>query len=330
MTTGRRIAVTGAAGFVGRHLVRALVQRGDRVVALVHRTDPSPGLDGVERVVVGDVVERACLDALMQGCTEAVHLVSDFRTASNPAERSWAVNVGGTRNALAAAQAAGLRRFVYCSTIGVHGHVRETPAAEDAPYAPGDVYQETKVAAEQACRAAMATGDMEIVIARPTSVYGPGDLRMLKMFRMLSKRLFLQAGPARENFHAVYVDDLIDGFLRLLDTPGIGNETFILGGPEYTALASYIATAAAAVGAPPPWIRVPYGPLFMLSALAEAICKPLGVEPPLHRRRVRFFRNNRAFDIGKARRRLGYAPQVGLEEGMRRTVSWYRAQKLLP
>ena len=329
MSDARRVAVSGATGFVGQALARALDARDYAVNALARQAERAAELAIPGHVVIGDVTEPASLAALVAGCGAVAHLVSDFRVASNPPERSWAINVEGTRNMLAAARQAGVHRFVYCSTIGVHGDVRSTPAAEDAPLAPGDVYQETKVAAEQACRDAMGQSGMEIVIARPASVYGPGDLRMLKMFRMLSKRVFVQAGPARENFHAVYIDDLIDGFLRLLETPGIDGETFILGGPSYQPLSSYLATAAKAVEAPPPWLRIPYAPLFAAAAATEAVFRPLGLEPPLHRRRVRFFRNNRAFDISKARNRLGYAPQVDLNEGMRRTVAWYRDHNLL-
>ena len=323
------IAVTGATGFIGAHLARALAARGDAVRALARSHSRAAMLPPRVQAIIGDVTAPDTLPPLLAGCSAVVHLVSDFRTAGNPPARSWAINVDGTRRMLQAARAAGVRRFVYGSTIGVHGHVRETPAAEDAAYAPGDTYQETKVAAERLCREEMARGGMEIVIARPASVYGPGDLRMLKMFRMLARRTFLQAGPARENFHAVYIDDLVAGLLLLLDTPGIDGETFILGGPAYLPLADYIATAAASVGAPPPWLRVPYRPLLALSAATEALCRPFGIDPPLHRRRVRFFRNNRAFDISKARARLGYAPHVGLEEGMGRTVAWYRQEGLL-
>ena len=132
-------------------------------------------------------------------------------------------------------------------------------------------------------------------------------------------------GPGRENFHAVYIDDLIDGFIQVGFTPGLGGETFIVGGPSYLPLADYVATAARAVGATPPRIRLPYWPVYAASAICEGICVPLRIEPPLHRRRVRFFRNNRAFSIQKARDRLGYTPRVDLDEGMRRTVDWYRA-----
>lgn len=328
--TGQRVAVTGATGFLGSHLVCALTGLGYRVHALARNADKAKRLPSVDRLVIGEITDPSALARLADGCEGFVHLVSNFRTASDPPERYRATNVEGTRAALDAARAAGVRRFVHCSTIGVHGHVRVGPADESSPFAPGDLYQETKLQAECLCRAEMTRPGMEIVIVRPTSIYGPGDMRMLKMFRMLAKRRFVQVGPGRENFHAVYIDDLVDGFIRTLETPDIAGETFIIGGSRYLPLRDYIAVAARAVGAPEPRIRVPYAPLYASSAVVETVCAWLGIEPPLHRRRVRFFRNNRAFVIDKARDRLFYRPQVDLEEGMRRTVAWYRAEGLLP
>jgi nucleoside-diphosphate-sugar epimerase len=266
---------------------------------------------------------------MMRGCDAAIHTVSNFRAARDPPALHWRTNVDGTRNVLRAAQAAGLRRVVHCSTIGVHGDVAATPGDERSPFAPGDLYQETKAAAEVACRDALARGSTEVVIVRPCSIYGPGDLRMLKMFRLLAQGRFLCIGDGSANFHAVYIDDLVQGFERALDRPGISGEAFIVGGDTYLPLVRYLETAAAAAGGRLPRWRVPYAPVHALACACEALCVPLGVEPPLHRRRVRFFRNNRAFRIDKARRRLGYAPSVTLEDGMRRTVAWYRGQGLL-
>lgn len=144
------------------------------------------------------------------------------------------------------------------------------------------------------------------------------------MFRMLSKRRFFMLGPCRENFHAVFIDDAVDGFVRALTTPGIAGQTFIIGGAKYVPLRDYITAAAQAVNAPGPWIRLPYWPFFAAAALCETVCVPLGIEPPLHRRRIRFYRNNRAFSIQKAQEILGYNPLVPLEEGLARTVAWYR------
>jgi len=326
------VAVTGATGFLGSHLTERLVRDGHRVRILAR--DPAKA-EALRRtvsggIVLGDITDPSALAALVEGADTVFHLVSNFRTASGPPSSYRAVNLQGTVTALDAARAAGVRRFVHCSTIGVHGHVRATPGDEWSPYAPGDLYQETKMQAEQACFAEARRGGMEIVIVRPCSIYGPGDLRMLKMFKMLRNGRFFLLGPCRENFHAVYIDDLVEGFLLAMRTPDISGEAFIIGGPEYLPLREYLATAARAVGARPPALRFPYAPFYAAAAVCEAICVPLGLEPPLHRRRVRFFRNNRAFSIEKARAVLGYAPAVDLEEGMKRTVLWYRENGYLP
>ena len=123
---------------------------------------------------------------------------------------------------------------------------------------------------------------------------------------------------------------MIDGLLRVAATPGISGQAFILGGSDYLPLEEYIDTAAAAVGARKPRVRLPYWLLISAAWIIEKICVPLRLEPPLHIRRVRFFKNNRAFSIAKARQLLDYVPKVALEDGMRRTVSWYREQGLLP
>ena len=326
----KTVAVTGATGFLGTHLVERLTKAGKQVRGLAR--DPIKGeaiKDSLSAVVIGDIADRKALKELLAGVDAVIHLVSNFRTASDTPEEYNRVNVEGTRAVLETAAECGVTRLVHCSTIGVHGHVAETPAKEDSPYNPGDLYQTTKLEAEKLARQAGEEGKLEVVVIRPCSIYGPGDLRMLKMFRMLAKKRFFMLGPCQENFHAVYIDDLTDGYLKVLDTPGIAGEVFIIGGPKYLPLKDYVETAAASLGAPPPWLWLPYWPFYAAAGLCEAICVPFGVEPPLHRRRVRFFKNNRAFDITKARQRLGYDPKVSLTEGMSRTVAWYREEGLL-
>jgi len=295
MHTDTHIAVTGATGFLGLHLCERLLDDGYSVSILARDPEKASLFDGrVAKTVIGDIADRGVIARLVEGADIVVHLVSNFRTASGPPESYRQINLKGTENVLDASMDAGVRRFVHCSTIGVHGSVKSTPASEDSPYNPGDLYQETKMEAELACQRAIKKGGMEIVVVRPCSLYGPGDLRMLKMF------------------------------IRAISTPDIGGETFIVGGPRYVPLEEYINIAARAVGAPPPRLRFPYGLFISAAWLCEMLCVPLRIEPPLHRRRVRFFRNNRAFNIDKARDVLGYRPTVDLEEGMCKTVAWYR------
>ena len=324
-----KIAITGATGFLGSNLSRALQQAGHTIHDLVRDEEKMQGVIEPDLFIVGDINDHEALTKLFTGVDVVIHTVSNFRMVKGTDESYYQTNQKGTESALEVAQACAVKRFIHTSTIGVHGDVKQTPAKENSPLNPGDLYQSTKLLAEKACKAYAEQGKMEVVVVRPTSQYGPGDLRMLKMFRMIQNQRFLLIGRCRENFHAVYIDDLVRGYQCILKTADLNGQVFFIGGERYVSLQKYIDSAARALGVKKPSLRVPYWPVHFAGWLCELICKPLGVEPPLHRRRVKFFKNNRAFDISQAERVLGYAPQVDLDEGMRRTVEWYRAQGLL-
>jgi nucleoside-diphosphate-sugar epimerase len=224
------------------------------------------------------------------------------------------------------AAAAGVRRVVHCSTVGVHGDITHPPANEDAPLAPGDVYQETKLLGEESGRRAAARTGMALVIARPTGIYGPGDRRLFKIFGAIARGRFVMLGRGRNYYHTTYVDDLCAGFRLCGTVPSAAGRTYILGGGEVTTLAELVRITAEVAGRPGPRLRLPIWPVWLAGAACEVVCAPLGLSPPIYRRRVDFFRKSRAFDIGRARRELGYAPAVGLREGIRRTLEWYREQ----
>jgi nucleoside-diphosphate-sugar epimerase len=224
-----------------------------------------------------------------------------------------------------AAAASGARRVVHCSTVGVHGDIERPPANEDAPLRPGDVYQETKVEGESVARQAAADTGMALVIARPTGIYGPGDRRLLKLFRGVARRRFVILGSGQIYYHLTYIDDLVEGFRLCGETPGAAGRTYILAGGEVTTLEELVGIVAQEAGVRRPRLHLPVWPFWAAGALCEMLCAPLGLEPPLYRRRVDFFTKSRAFDITRARAELGYAPKVGLRDGIRRTLEWYRA-----
>jgi len=325
-----RVAITGATGFLGSHLTERLLKDGYEVSILARSEEKAAQFTGrVHNIVIADIADRAAMVKLVEGADYVFHLVSNFRTASGPPESYHKINVEGTKAVVDAALAAGVKRFVHCATIGVHGNVKSSPADENTAYAPGDLYQETKLEAQQYVESVIGKTEMEVVIVRPCSMYGPGDMRMLKMFRMLAKKTFLIIGPCQENFHAVYIDDIVDGFMLALTKENVSGETFLIGGDKYLPLIDYIKVVADAEGAPMPWLKFPYWFFYSAAVVIESICVPLKIEPPLHRRRVRFYKNNRAFNIQKARDQLGYSPKVSLEEGMKRTVAWYKENGFL-
>jgi nucleoside-diphosphate-sugar epimerase len=170
---------------------------------------------------------------------------------------------------------------------------------------------------------------LAVTIARPTGIYGPGDRRLLKLFKGVSRRRFFVLGSGDIFYHLTYIDDLVEGFRLCGEVPAAANRTYILAGGEVTTLNELIAIIAEQAGVVPPVLKLPVWPVWLAGAACEAICVPFGLEPPLYRRRVDFFTKSRAFDITRARVELGYAPQVGLREGIRKTLTWYREHQWL-
>ena len=322
----QRVLVTGGTGFTGSHLVRRFLARGDDVVVL----DKSKGLVYEElagrgaEIHLGSVTDKNLVDRVTHGADVIFHLAAAFREINVPDSTYWEVNVEGTRYVMQAAKRHGLGKVVYCSTQGVHGHVEVSPGDEDAPIAPADTYQMTKYEGE---KAALEYGDdsLDVVILRPTAIYGPGDPgRWLMLYRMVSTGRFLMFGDGKANYHPVYIDNLIDAFEFASLKNGTSGGTYLIGDELYYPLNELVLLVAGAIDTNVRVIHLPFWPLWLGAAATEAAFKPIGRQPPIFRRRVDWFKQNRAFDIGKARRELGYSPKVPLADGLRTTGEWYR------
>jgi nucleoside-diphosphate-sugar epimerase len=328
------VLVTGATGFTGGHLAATLAGRGAEVRALVRsksraRFDRSPLAAAGVQPAEGDLGDRASVMRAAEGVEAVYHIAATYREAGQPDSAYRAINVDGTRNLLEAARAGGARRLVHCSTGGVHGHIAHPPANEDAPFNPGDIYQDTKLEAEQLARRFGKETGFDVVVARPIGIYGPGDTRFLKMFRGLARGKFPMLGSGQAYYHLTYIDDLVEGFILCGTVPAAAGRTYILAGPRYTTLEELVALVAKDLGVKAPRIHWPVWPFWTAGLLCELVCVPLRIEPPLYRRRVDFYTKSRAFDTTRARRELGYAPKVDLEEGIHRTAEWYRQEHLL-
>jgi nucleoside-diphosphate-sugar epimerase len=317
--------VTGATGFTGGHLARGLVARGHTVRALVRNRQRAADLEqaGVE-LVEGDLRDRQALDRAVAGIDRVYHIAATYREAGHSANSYRAVNALAVRDVVEAAAAAGVTRVVHCSTVGVHGDIEHPPANEDAPLKPGDVYQVTKLEGEQLARESAERLGIAVTIARPSGIFGPGDRRLLKLFRGVVRGFFPILGSGNIYYHLTYIDDLVEGFRLCAEEDGGADRTYILAGGEVTTLNELVRIIAEVAGVKPPRLHLPVWPVWMAGAACEAICKPFGVEPPLYRRRVDFFTKSRAFDISRARREIGYDPKVGLRDGITRTLDWYR------
>jgi nucleoside-diphosphate-sugar epimerase len=274
--------------------------------------------------VEGDLSDREALARLVEGAEAVAHVAAVYRTAGHPDSYYRDVNVGGTERVLEAAARAGVGRFVHTSTVGVHGSVRNPPADESAPFEPGDVYQETKAEAETLALRFHRERGLPVVVVRPGAIYGPGETRLLKLFRAIARGRYAVVGSGRPHYHLVYIEDLLDGYELALTHPAAPGEAFIVAGPQSISQTELARTVAGHTDGRVLPFHVPVAPIHLAGDLCEAICVPFEIDPPLHRRRVDFWTKNRSFSIEKARRVLGYAPKVDVDEGIARTAAWYR------
>jgi nucleoside-diphosphate-sugar epimerase len=280
-------------------------------------------------VVEGDLRDQKSLERAAQGIDVVYHIAALFRPENVSRREMWEANVLGTRHMLDAAVKAKVHRFVHCSTVGVHGDVMDPPADEHAPYRPGDYYQESKTEGEQVVLEYMADGRLPIVVFRPGGIYGPRDLRFLKLLKAVKKRKFVMIGSGKIFYQMIYIDDLVAGILLCGNDPRALGNTYILTGDEPVTLNELVRVICEVFEVSPRRLRVPVTPVYLAAIGCELVCKPLGINPPLYRRRVDFFRKTRWFDVSKAKAELGFRPAIDLRTGIERTADWYRSNGYL-
>jgi nucleoside-diphosphate-sugar epimerase len=275
--------------------------------------------------VEGDIRDPAVIRQAIQGVDTVYHLAAVFRRVGVPDSEYREVHVDATRQLIELSAAAGVGRVVHCSTVGVHGSVsQDAPATEDAPFDPGDIYQLTKLEGEQmALETAERTG-VPVTVVRPGPIYGPGDKRLLKLIGGVARRRFTLLGDGSPRFQMVYVDDLTQAFQLAAESPVAAGRTYIITGNEAPTLNELVQEIADVAHVDAPQFRLPVWPFWLAGAICEAVCIPFGIEPPIHRRRVKFFTSNRWFDTSRARAELGFSPRVPLRDGIRRTLDSYR------
>jgi 2-alkyl-3-oxoalkanoate reductase len=320
-----KILVTGGTGFTGKALVRRLLDEGHQVVAL----DYKEGLKTQElrdwgaEVILGSVTDPEVVRRAMQGVELVHHVAAAFREMNVPDTYYYDVNVNGTRNVLEAAAAQGVRKVIYCSTCGVHGNIDHPPGGEDAPIQPADYYQRTKFEAEPVVRQFFERG-LKTVILRPAAIYGPGDPeRFFLIFKRVAKGTFPMFGNGKTLYHPLYIDNLIDAFILAMGEGKGEGEAYLIADEGYLEIEDLVRRVGKALDVE---VKVPHYPVWPVVAaghVCEKVCRPFGITPPLFPRRVDWYRQNRAFKIDKAKRDLGYRPQVGIDEGLRRTAEWY-------
>jgi nucleoside-diphosphate-sugar epimerase len=316
--------VTGATGFTGGYLVENLLRHNYKVRILAQ---PTSNIDKFKNkpveIFLGRLQTKEHIFKAVEGVDVVFHVAALYRSANLPDTAYWEVNVIGTQNLLDAALYHNVKRFVHCSTGGVHGHIKNPPANEEAPFRPGDVYQDSKAEAEKLSLFYFSEKGLPVSVVRPTGIYGPGDTRMLKMYRMIQNKKFIMFGKGTVNYHLTFVTDTVEGLRLAAEKEAAIGQAFLIAGEEYTTLSEFAQAVAKILNVPIPKIKLPVWPLYWAGFFCEKICVPFKIQPPIFRRRVDIFTKDRAFDISKAKRDLGFKPVVSMEDGLLQTAKWY-------
>jgi nucleoside-diphosphate-sugar epimerase len=318
------VLVTGASGYVGRHVAASLLRCGAKVRALVRDASTMPPeLEGAAEAAVGNLVDPDSLRSAMKSVDLVVHCAA-VTTNSVPWWVHEQTNVEGTRAVRDAAREAGVRRLVHVSSVAVYGADSRSPVPESAPL-PRNVnrwayYQRSKIAAEQLVTNG-AAGGLEVVVVRPGIIYGPGRLPVPGEVQLGATRVMI--GSGKNNLPYVYIDDVVDGILLALTVPGAAGEVYNLADAPDLDAKSLAERTAEILGETLRVLPLPVAPLTMLARALERRREEAGAEIPPQlsqfqiEQRVRDLR----YDVSKARTELGWTPAVTLDEGLRRALS---------
>ncbi|HSG98126.1 MAG TPA: NAD-dependent epimerase/dehydratase family protein [Woeseiaceae bacterium] len=329
-----KVLITGGTGFIGSRLAFRCAETGHDV-AVLGREDASEfeietrnllSNHGVD-VFVGSVTDRERMFEITRGVDIVFHLAAAQHEMNVPDEVFRNVNIEGTRNMLDASIEAGVERFVHGSSIGVYDRDVTSIVDETTPLKPDNIYGVTKAEGEKVVKQYFDKQPSTII--RISETYGPGDRRLLKLFRGINKGVFFVIGNGQNIHQLIYVDDLVDGLLLTAEHSAAVGETFVLAGNERLTTDGMVAAIAHAVGVPQKRWRAPLWPFMAAAMVLETTLRPLGIQPPLHRRRMDFFTKSFQISTEKAQDLLGFRAKTDFARGARLTAEWYRENGLL-
>ncbi len=317
--------VTGATGFLGSALVTALLTRQQPVRILARDEQKARQQFGNALTISpGEITDAVAVQQAIDGATTLYHLAGHLYHPSVPAELYRKTHVEGTRILLEACQGqTQLQRLVYVSTTGVYGVTGETPADEEAPFAPTNPYEATKLEGEQLALNAYREQGLPVTVVRPGLVYGPGDLHLLGFFVAINKGWFRVIAGGKALLHPVYIDDLIAALLLCAENPQAPGRSYNIAGEHPVSVRELATAIAHALGKDLPRGSLPLWLANLASDVFVVMPGFRGEHAPLTRSRVQFLTHSRLYDIRRAQSELGYVPNVCLEEGMQRTAAWY-------
>jgi len=323
---GDRVLVTGASGFVGSAVARALLARGDEVSVLLRESSPRANVADLDcRVVVGDMRDPKSMVRAMDGARYVFHVAADYRLWAPDPQEIVRNNLEGARAVMEAARTTGAERIVYTSSVAALKPVAGVAVDESSRHSEESAigaYKKSKLVAERLVER-MAGEGLPVVIVSPSTPIGPRDIKPTPTGRIIVQAAnggmpaFVDTG-----LNLVHVDDVARGHLLALEKGRVG-ENYILGG-EDVRLKDMLGVIAPLVGRKPPRIRLPRGPLYPLAFGAEAMARLTGKEPFLTADALKMSKYHMFFSSGKAQRELGFSARPW-QQAIEDAVNWFRA-----
>lgn len=324
-----KVLVTGAAGFIGGHIVSALVKEGSSVKVLLRPTADTNRFDNAPvETAYADITDRRSLHGIADGVDIIYHLAAQIGKWGIGEKRFQSTNVQGTRNLLEESARSGVKQFIFASTPGVQGkgHIK---AQESMPYNPPYPYERSKCEAEKLVMKFYLTQNLPVTIIRPDFVYGPGDFRRLVLYKAIKKNRFIIIGRGDVYLHPTYIEDVVQGFLLAADNPIAFGQIYNMAGPHLINVQDYVSTIAKILGASPPKLKMPKILAVGPAAACEILALISGREPFISRSKIEFLTNSHGCDISKIKSQLGFRPKFNFRQGMQRTIDWYKQNGLI-
>ena len=330
-----RVLVLGGTGFIGRHLVERLANNGFDVVVPVRRESSRKCLPtGPLKVVEADLLQPGSLDGLMEGIDTVFHLAAIRGSGwSLGDEDVYRVNVGITKNLMKSAASQTVKHCIYVSSVSVYGHPSNVLVGEEYPCSPVTRYGQTKYESEKLVKEFQRRGKISSTIIRPVITYGPGDTwgMVAKLISLINSNKYLTIGDGENRVHLIYIDDLIDGLMLILNNPPVWGRTYIFAGEEPITINRLVGIISVALGTRVINLHIPTWFAKLTAQSMEFLYRLLAInkEPLVTLDKIDIMCRDRAFDFKRAKEDLRFAPKVDYEEGIGRTVAWLKAAKLI-
>ncbi len=322
------ILITGSAGFLGSSIIKRLKEEKHYIKAIIRQEKQRKSLENlVDSFFMGDLLEAESLSGCAEGMDAIIHVAGKLGEFGIHDKVYKDIHVEGTRNILVECKKSKVKHFIHTGSAGVLGPLRDTPAHEDFPLNPSNIYERTKAEAETLVKEFCSSNGIQYSILRPEFVYGPRDTHVVGLFQAIKNRKFFLIGGGKTYLHPTYIDDVVESYILALKSKKSGK--YLITGERAVTVRELSNIIANELGVPHTKISIPFSMALVCAKIFEVVCKYTRLKPPLSVSGVKFFCEHRYFNPIKAREELKYKPTVTLEEGIRRTISWQKEEGYL-